>query len=155
MNTKSLNFEHDPSMRAMCQCIINVLGMLPACYITSKICKRRQSGKQIKTLTCHAGQVMFLAECNSFLSNRVAGQVEVQGGKQTLGAACPALPKRCLMVHCVRDPRADQHHLAHGSQEHIFTIPVVCALPYYCTYKPDSNQRSDANCVTSRSTGCT
>ena len=71
------------------QCVRNFASFsgMSTCYLTSKFCKKRQSGKQIETLTCHAGQVMILAECNSLLSNGVAGQVEVQGGKQTLGAA--------------------------------------------------------------------
>ena len=76
------------------------------CPIASckSICQKWQSGKQNKTLTCPAQQVMFWAEslqCNSPLFNRVAGQVEGPTGQVSFRGSLPRSARNILesMLH--------------------------------------------------------
>ena len=82
---------------------------ITTCLIASEFGKKRQSGKQNKTSTCTARQVMFLAEslqCNSAsanspLLNIVPGQVEVQPGQVNFRGSLPGLASHLLepMLH--------------------------------------------------------
>ena len=57
---------------------------ITACPVATSKRIRQKTGKQKKTLTRPAQQVMFWAEsskCNLPLFNRVVGQVKVQAGK--------------------------------------------------------------------------
>ena len=79
---------------------------ITTCPIASckSIWQKWQSGKQNKTLTCPAQQVMFWAEslqCNSPLFNRVAGQVEVPTGQVSFRGSLPRSARNILesMLH--------------------------------------------------------
>ena len=77
---------------------------LPRCKLQVNSAKKSQSGKQNKTLTCTALQVMFWAEslqCYSPLFNRAAGQVEVLAGQVNFRGSLPHLASNALesMLH--------------------------------------------------------
>ena len=73
--------------------------------VASESCKIQQSGRQNKTLTCPAGQLMFWAESSPFF-NRVAGKVEVLAGQVNFRGSLPRSARMALelMLHSAREP---------------------------------------------------
>ena len=73
---------------------------LPCCKLQVNSAKKKQSGKQNKTLTCPVPQVMFLTEslqCYLPLLNRMgAGQVEVPAGQVNFKGSLPSLASNVL-----------------------------------------------------------
>ena len=71
---------HTPQLPwVACITACNITMHLPRFKLQVNLAKKWQSGKQNKTLTCPAQQMIFWAEssqCDSPLFNRVAGQVE-------------------------------------------------------------------------------
>ena len=73
---------------------------LPCCKLKVNSAKKRQLGKQNKTLTCPAWQVMS-SQYNSHLFNRVMGQVEVPVRQDNFRGSLPRSASNVLepMLH--------------------------------------------------------